>query len=215
MTVQQPPILSQSEPFVDRYRRVSDKWFPWLKKLFDTLRRVDKDLTDITVSVGQVSATVGGMQVDIATLQDTSVEHGLTISQVQTLTNTLNSEMGTLSARWGVAINSGGQVIGLVQLDGSPTESTFTVVADKLLVAHPTSAGTTVQAFVVGLVDGVSTVGINGNLVVDGTILARHLEVASLSSITANIGTVTAGKLQSVDGAMVIDLDAKSIVITA
>jgi hypothetical protein len=79
---------------------------------------------------------------------------------------------------------------------------------------HPTADGTTITAFVVGLVGGIPTVGINGNLVVDDTILARHIDVSSLSAITADIGTITAGVLQSTDGLMVIDLNAKTISIT-
>lgn len=52
-----------------------------------------------------------------------------------------------------------------------------------------------------GLVAGVPTVGINGNLLVDGTILADALAVnLPLSAITADLGTVTAGRIQSASG---------------
>ena len=81
------------------------------------------------------------------------------------------------------------------------------MVADKFKVAHPTASGTTVTAFVIGQVNGVSTVGINGNLLVDGSILARSLAVQSLSAITADLGTVTAGRIQSADGLSFWDLD--------
>jgi hypothetical protein len=115
-----------------------------------------------------------------------------------------------LNARWGVEIRGTGgteQVIGLVRLDGNEVSSTFTVVADKFLVSHPTAGVGTIQAFAVGLVDGVSTVGINGNLIVDGTILGRHIAVASLSAISADIGTVTAGLIQAENGKTVINLN--------
>ncbi|MEE4012092.1 host specificity factor TipJ family phage tail protein [Roseibium sp. FZY0029] len=46
-----------------------------------------------------------------------------------------------------------------------------------------------------------------------GTITADKLSVSSLSALTANLGIVTAGKLQRADGTMVIDLDNKRIVI--
>ena len=48
---------------------------------------------------------------------------------------------------------------------------------------------------------------------IDGSILARHIDVASLSAITADIGEVTAGKLRSADNKFVIDLTAKTITI--
>lgn len=59
--------------------------------------------------------------------------------------------------------------------------------------------------FIVGTVGGVSTVGIDGKLVVDGTITADAIRAGSvtadkistlsLSAISANLGTVTAGSL--------------------
>lgn len=46
-----------------------------------------------------------------------------------------------------------------------------------------------------GDVDGVNTVGIDGNLVIDGTVLARHINVDRLSAIVADMGTLTAGSI--------------------
>ena len=47
-----------------------------------------------------------------------------------------------------------------------------------------------------------------------GAITADKMTVTSLSSMTSNIGTITAGLLQSADGKMVIDLNNKYISIT-
>ena len=47
-----------------------------------------------------------------------------------------------------------------------------------------------------------------------GAITADKLTVTQLSSVTSNIGTITAGLLQSADGKMVIDLNNKYISIT-
>ena len=64
-----------------------------------------------------------------------------------------------------------------------------------------------------GNVDGVEVVGVDGNMVVDGTIYARSLIVTELSAITADIGDITAGTLSSSDYAAAagirIDLDNK------
>lgn len=77
--------------------------------------------------------------------------------------------------------------------------------------------------FVIGNVDGESTIGINGSLVVDDSILARHIatntinadhiNVTNLSTIKADLGTITAGLMQSTDGTFKIDLTGKQIVI--
>lgn len=46
-----------------------------------------------------------------------------------------------------------------------------------------------------GDVDGVPTAGVDGNLVVDGTILARSIFVDYLSAIKADLGDITAGSI--------------------
>lgn len=52
------------------------------------------------------------------------------------------------------------------------------------------------------------------DIILDGTVTTSKLNVTELSSIIANLGTVTAGKMQSADGKFLIDLDAKKISIT-
>lgn len=126
---------------------------------------------------------------------------------------TTNETIDAISARWGIAVNIDGKVIGLIQLDGVGSQSTFTVMADKFIIRRP-SGTTDIQAFIVGSVNGVTTVGINGNLLIDGSIVAEALDVTTLSAISANIGTCTAGKIQSADGKFVIDLDNKTFQIT-
>jgi hypothetical protein len=114
-----------------------------------------------------------------------------------------------------ISVNQNGRVIGSIKLDGSGGTSTFAVLADKFVVINPTNNADGITAFVVGNVNGTPTVGINGNLIVDDTILARHIDVSTLSAITANIGTVTAGVIQSTAGNMTIDLNNGTIEIVA
>ena len=200
-TTLNPP--SHTEVLVDRNRYINPRWFSWMKRMFDSLRSTNAN---------------------VRTLQDTSVAQGISITEIFELTD-------NFGARWGVEINGNNQVIGMVRLDGGASGSTFSVVADKFVVAHPAAPGTTITAFVVGLVNGVSTVGINGNLVVDNTILARHIAVSSLSAISADVGTITAGLIRDaadtvrfdlpnmrwyrVDGTAEIDLANKTLLFTA
>jgi len=255
---------SATEPFIDRYRRVTPKWYPWIKRMIDSLRKTVLTVNTIETNVGTIDTTVDLISADltsveltIAALKDTTVEQGLSISNTITLVSGLQGDLGTVEvdlstlsgnltttnsnlsttnsnlttldgkvstletsingqldtidsqiagiggdigaihARWAVAINGNNQVIGLVRLDGGASGSQFSVVADKFVVAHPTAPGTTITAFVVGLVNGVPTVGINGNVLVDGSILARHLSVSTLSAISADVGTVTAGLIRN------------------
>lgn len=165
--------------------------------------RADGD-TALASSISTVSTTVGS--------------NTTSISNIQTSVN-------GVSARWGVSVSAQNQVIGLVQLDGSTAGSAFTVVADKFVVASPSDSGITQTVFQAGLIDGVPSVGINGSLVVDGTILARNIaanaitadkiQTTTLSAIAANLGTVTVGKIESTDGRFLIDATNKRIRIVS
>lgn len=213
------PVPSQTVPFIDRYRRVTPQWFPWLKRMIDSLRQTVLTVNTIETQVGTIDVTVDQLTTDlnsaeltIATLQDTTVEQGLSITNTLALVSGLTADLGTVKtdvaaldsdiaaiggdigaihARWAVAINGNNQVIGLVRLDGGASGSQFTVVADKFVVAHPSTPGTTVTAFVVGNVNGTPTVGINGNVLIDGSILARHISVSSLDAISASFGNAS------------------------
>src|SRR5690606_3531564 len=103
--------------------------------------------------------------------------------------------------------------------------------ADKFVVAQPgVTGGDPIVPFVIGTLDGQPGIGISGNVIIDGTVAARHLNVSTLSAISADIGTVTAGlirdsannyqldiangQFRSTDGTFVIDAKNKLIDIT-
>lgn len=166
------PIPSRRTPFIDRFRAISDEWWPWMQKILAQVRQNSSDLDSVQIVVDQ------------------------------------------LNNSYAVSVNANGRVTGAIKLDGSGPLSSFAVLADHFIIVHPSVDGTTIQAFITGLVNGVSTVGVNGNLFVDGSILARSLSVSQLSAIAADIGTCTAGVVQSSDGKFVIDLNNKTLTIT-
>ncbi len=128
----------------------------------------------------------------------------------------LQESIDGIEARWAVSININGEVTGLVKLDGTAEETTFDVVADKFRVSLPgTAGGGVVPVFQVSNVSGTPRLTLRGDMIADGSIAARAISVTSLSAIVANIGTITAGKLQRADGKMVIDLDNKQFKIEA
>lgn len=112
------------------------------------------------------------------------------------------------AARWSVSIEANGYVEGAITLDGNDEETTFGVLADKFVVAQPGLAGgDPLIPFTIGMVNGVSGIGITGNVIIDGSILARHISVLTLSAIAADIGTVTAGRIQNADNTTYLDLN--------
>jgi hypothetical protein len=114
--------------------------------------------------------------------------------------------IGGVAASWGLELNINNRVVGMIRLNGTENESAFTVLADRFIVVHPTDDNTTIEAFVVGLVNGVPTVGINGNLIVDGTIVARHIDVETISALSANLGTIIAGLIRDEDDTVRFDV---------
>ncbi|HDS1087276.1 DUF1983 domain-containing protein [Stenotrophomonas maltophilia] len=119
---------------------------------------------------------------------------------------------GQWQANYSVKINAGTvngvPVVAGIALSANPaTGSDFIVTADRFAFVHPqyTQGGNLASVkypFVIGSVGGQSTVGIQGALVVDGTITADKLRVNSLSALTANAGTINGGtfKTHSLDG---------------
>lgn len=165
-------IPSREEPVIDRYRKWSNVWWPWIKRVLEIV----KTNANAVVSI--------------------------------------NETIDEINGKWSLDISENGRVRGAITLDGTSAQTVFGVLADKFVIVHPTDNNNTVTAFVVGLVNGVPTVGINGNLIVDDTIQARHLAVTTLSAVSANMGTLTAGKIQSPDGKFIIDATNKTIRIT-
>lgn len=153
-----------------------------------------------------------------------STETSALASQITTAVTTIDehtasitsllSSVDGINASWGVAINIDGQVVGLVKLDGSASESLFEVVADKFQVAQPsTTGGDPVPVFQIANVGGTPKIVFRGDMISDGSITVAKLSVSQLSAIVANLGTITAGLLRSSDNKMRIDLDNKSIVM--
>lgn len=120
----------------------------------------------------------------------TAYSLGQYVSQTSGVDNNLVYEV-TVAGTSGGSEPTWPTVVGNTVVDGSVT---FTCRSQASTIP-----------FAVGLVNGTKTVGINGDLVVDGTILARHiaaatitadkLTVSNLAAISANMGSITAGDI--------------------
>jgi len=150
-----------------------------------------------------------------ATISEMLTRRDKTNQQSASVTETVQVLEG-VKAQWAVSVNVNNQVEGLVKLSADDSESNFTVVADTFQVAQPgETGGGVVPVFVIADVDGTPKLALRGDMIVDGGITAQKLDVSQLSAIVADIGTITAGKLQSSDGKFVVDLDNKELVIEA
>jgi predicted phage tail protein len=159
-------------------------------RLSTQLGRVDGRLTATAGNLTQLAAEVGDFRASAT-------------EQLEVLAD----ETGYMRAQYVLALTVGGKVAGYQVNNETGSPSTFVILADKFAVALD-DEDDGIFAFVVGLINGTPGVGINGNLYIDGSILARHIDVETLSAISANIGTIIAGLLRNESGSTFLDLDA-------
>lgn len=97
-----------------------------------------------------------------------------------------------IEGRVGLVLNANGDVVGLAQLDGSAMGTTFTVAADKFLVAlRNQTGGGAVPVFAIQNVNGVPKLAFRGDMYADGAFSARHISSISLDVIAAALNSAT------------------------
>ncbi|QYW02286.1 hydrolase [Stenotrophomonas phage Philippe] len=108
---------------------------------------------------------------------------------------------GRWSSTWSIRINAGdpaNPVIAGIALSSTPEGSDFVVQADRFAMVLPsTQYGERRYPFIAGVVAGVPTVGINGDLVVDQTITANKIRTQTLSAISVNAGNIAGGTFRT------------------
>jgi len=107
----------------------------------------------------------------------------------------LQNDIGEVKSEWTVKLNADGHVAGIGLIASSDAPSEMIVVTDKFSIVNPNDSTDIKVPFVVGTINGTSTVGISGDLIVDGSISANALSVTQLSAISADLGNITAGTI--------------------
>ncbi len=161
---------------------------------------------------GSVSSQVADLRVDLERVaQSIMSTTAFQSRQMQAVRRTVDGQTVTVSellevteglaGSWTVQVDLDGRVLAAVRLDGSETTSGFTVLASNFVVADP--AHPDITPFVVSpegiLLDGV--------VVKDGTITAEKLSVPQVSAFVADLGLITAGRLQNADNTTYLDLN--------
>ena len=162
---------------------------------------------DAKASIAELQTVVVDQQTAFAEFStEVSATFGDAFSSVKTVTSAVAQLDGYAAASWGVSIDINGNIAGIELVNGTDAESSFRVLADHFQVAIP--GADPVPVFTTGTIAGVPTVGINGDLILTGTITASMLKVGTLSAISANLGDVKAGTLSDPNGTkMVMDLN--------
>lgn len=112
---------------------------------------------------------------------------------VKTQASASASAITGLQAQYVLKVDVNGHVAGMTVASGG-TGSSIAMLADKLVFLMPDGTGTPQQVLTVGNVNGVSALGFNGNMIIDGSVTARQINGTNLA-ITGNgqfAGTLTA-----------------------
>lgn len=103
---------------------------------------------------------------------------------------------GKLAASFGVTLTVDGYASGFYNYNTGVGSSAFIVHADFFQFAKPGAGGAApTTIFTAGTVNGVSTIGINGNLFIDGTINALQIAAGAITAVKLAANSVVAGKI--------------------
>jgi hypothetical protein len=123
---------------------------------------------------------------------------------------------GQLVGQYTVSIGAGNAFAGfelIAQDRPGGVISEFRLDTGKFLIGTSAS-GVYTPAFAIGTRNGVARVTMIGDYIADGSVNANQINVLNLSSLSANVGTLTAGTIRSQNGKMVINLSANTITIS-
>jgi hypothetical protein len=165
-------------------------------------------------------------RVTVATYNaDQKVDGVLRIAAAESTLSAQGGDITNMKAQYTLKLNVNDRVAGIGLMLSKDAPSEFIVLADKFQVVNPTDTMSPKTVFTVGNINGVSAVGINGDLIIDGSILARNIGANEVITNGANIkdAIITGAKIANAaienanikDGAItnakINDLDAAKI----
>ncbi|MBA1157752.1 host specificity factor TipJ family phage tail protein [Microvirga mediterraneensis] len=155
----------------------------------DRARAAIKETALVKVTADKALAVFG---TDVIAEYD---NNGITVGQQFTAVADVT---GQLVGAYKVQINGtngffgGFQLIGATGPEGQPI-SEFKIATDKFLIGAPGSGFGAEAVFSIGTRNGVGRMVLRGDFIADGSINANQIHVVSLSAVSANMGTLTAG----------------------
>ena len=178
-----------------------------------------------TASVDGLTARVATAEQDISSVQDdlgnleSTVNTKASVSSVDALGAQYAAVSTELTATKDDVAGLQGQLVLKVDVNGHVTGmgvyadssgSAVVWLADKFLFMAPDGSGTPKQVMGMGYVNGVYQLGLNGSLIVDGSIVARMVGANEIIANSANIknGVVTNAKIANaaIDTAKIADI---------
>jgi hypothetical protein len=194
-----------------------------VEQRFATLQATDgtRNWLDVKETRSQMSSRTDAAFAEITHLETVMTDADTALaSTVDTLEATVGENTASIvinataiasiegwgAAQYSVTLDVNGYATGFELVNGGAGVSSTTFVTDKFLIASPgVGGGAPKQIFVVGSISGVPSIGIRGDMYVDGTIAGTKLIADTITAnqiatdtITANeiaAGTITASEI--------------------
>jgi hypothetical protein len=181
------------------------------------VRRLDDRITGMEEIVGETIARQDAGQLDdkirlatnISTLKLASDSHTASITETAAIVSDIS---GNLTALYGVTVDVDGNAASFV-LASDGTTSAIKFKADAFVIAL--NGYPNVTPFVVGAVNGTPTIGMRGNVILDGeTYITKTLHVADLVLGTRHLSaeTVTSAAAISTSGAVLVNSTTPAVI---
>ena len=140
---------------------------------------VNGALAAVNVQASQAEITATYQELHTAALALDAANSAIALKALETsfditdgVVTTASSELNIVKDRITMRLDNNGNIAGMVMGWTTPDTSEVVFITDVFKIVQPDGSGLK-QAFTVGLVNGVTAVGIDGDLVIDGSITAR------------------------------------------
>jgi hypothetical protein len=128
------------------------------------------------------------------TVDTVSVQVGDNTAAITETNTAVGAIQGQLALSYSLTLDNNGYIVGYQQTNGGPGTGTTIFTTDFFQIVG--TGASPKKPFTIGTVGGVTSIGINADSVlIDGSVKATKLDVAQLSAITADFGTMTSGTI--------------------
>lgn len=169
---------------------------------------------DVSAQFGDVEADVNEVRLAAASITDAlasltssvSAQFGTVYSNITVNSTAIATLQGYAASKYSVTLDVNGYATGFTLINAGGGVSSTTFLTTNFQIAAVGPGGGQVPIFQTAFVGGVPKIALRADVYADGSITAGKMSVATLSAITANMGTITAGVIQGPTGRMIIDL---------